>query len=296
MTAPAAGGAGLICEPAPAKINLSLRVLGRRADGYHELESLVAFTVFGDSLRLEPAPSFSLAVSGPFASALAGENLIATAASRLHALQPALCFGHVQLEKNIPVAAGIGGGSADAAAFLRLVRRANADRAGDLDWPSVAKDLGADVPVCLAGRPAVMRGIGERIEPVAAIPNLPVVLVNPRQPLATATVFSRLRAAPISPAQDAQTSPLSFTSTDELIGYLTARGNDLEPAATALCPAIAEIKAALANMPGVLLARMSGSGPTCFGLFERLDQADAATDIIQRNQPGWWAIATAITA
>lgn len=282
----------IIEEHAAAKINLTLRVLGRRPDGYHEIESLVVFADYGDRLTLHRGQPSPLHVTGPFAPAIDGPNLIDAAVWQAVKAVPDLALGAFVLEKNLPVAAGLGGGSADAAAALRAIRRANLGRAEHVDWHKLATDLGADVPVCLASKPALMGGIGERLQPVADIPRMSMVLANPGLPLATREVFQALRAEP-APRESAEPSPPpAFKDGGALCDYLLAHGNDLEPPAIALCPAVARVKDALAAAPGALLARMSGSGPTCFALFARDADAIAAADMIRRAQPDWWVVPT----
>ncbi len=285
----------MLIESAPAKVNLTLRVLRRRADGYHELESLVAFARFGDRLTLEPAGELALAVRGPMA-ADAGEgsgNLVLKAARELAARVPALAAGAFVLEKRIPVAAGLGGGSADAAAALRLLARANRLALDDPRLREAALATGADVLVCLDPRPRIMRGIGDVLSAPLALPLLPAVLVNPGVGLATRDVFTALA----SPAVKDMPPLLSLpprADREAIFGLVAKGGNDLEAAALRLCPTIADVLAALRAMTGCRLARMSGSGATCFGLFggER-DAALAARDIAARH-PGWWVQETAI--
>ena len=186
-----------IREIARAKVNLTLSVLGRRSDGYHDIESLVTFADIGDLVTFHPGPDWRITTSGPFAPEIEGSNLLERTLSLLRELDPGLVLGAVELEKNLPVAAGLGGGSADAAALLRAVRAANPARAGRIDWHRLATRLGADVPVCLAGVPALIRGIGDRVEPLAhQLPPLAAVLANPRVPLATAHVFGRSGGVP----------------------------------------------------------------------------------------------------
>lgn len=284
-----------IDELAPAKINLSLRVLGRRPDGYHELESLVAFAAVGDRLTLYPGNTFALTVTGPFSADLDGENLVTAAVHRAQATDPQLEVGTFALEKNLPVAAGVGGGSADAAAALRALQRANRNRAS-LDWPALAAALGADVPVCLANRPAVMCGIGERLHPVARLPRVPIVLVNPRLPLGAGEVFRALNASPLQAPAVSNASPPSFAGLDDLVSHLQAAANDLEAPAKQLCPAIERVQAALAAQSGARLVRMSGSGPTCFALFDNRAEAESAAAMLAKHEPGWWVVATEIAA
>jgi 4-diphosphocytidyl-2-C-methyl-D-erythritol kinase len=284
-------------ELARAKINLTLRVLGRRADGYHEIESLVAFAAIGDRLALTPGPECRLTVSGPFARDIDGPNLLETALVLLREHDATLQLGTVLLEKNLPVAAGLGGGSADAAALLRAVRRANPERAGAVAWHALAARLGADVPVCLAGVPALISGVGDNVGPLGAAYGLPpvaAVLVNPRLPLPTAQVYAALAAGP-APASAPPTAPPSpMSDLAALVDFMRRHGNDLERPATALLPTITDIKAALAAQPGCRIAAMSGSGPTCFGIFA--DDASAARAIaaLASQHRQWWIIATQV--
>ncbi len=283
-----------LTETARAKVNLTLRVLGRRPDGYHELESVVAFAGIGDEITLHVGAPVGVTVSGPFARAIDGENIAARALSGLAEVAPALTLGAVTIEKRLPVAAGIGGGSADAAAVLRAVRRANEPQASEVDWPALAASLGADVPVCLASTAQLMWGIGRETAPLSPLPALPAVLVNPGVPLATGPVFQALGAAP-APARSAQPLvPGPFPDVASAAEYVRAHGNDLEPVAMALCPVIGGVLAALGAEPGVLVARMSGSGPTCFALFATNADAEAAAQRIQLRNSGWWVVATAL--
>lgn len=276
----------LLSEKARAKINLTLRVLGRRAGGYHELESLVGFAEFGDELRLEPAKATSLEISGPFASACgAADNLVVKAACAL-----GLPAGRFKLEKYIPVAAGLGGGSADAAAALRLIARANHLDVDDPRILAAARETGADVLICLEGRARVMRGIGDALSPPVRLPKLPALLVNPRVVLSTGGVFARVAK------DDRSSQPLSDVPHDigALIPRLAAHGNDLTRAATSVVPAIGEILAVLGALPCCRLSRMSGSGPTCFGLFDDAAAAASAAHHLQKTHGNWWICATTI--
>jgi 4-diphosphocytidyl-2-C-methyl-D-erythritol kinase len=290
-----------IHETARAKINLTLRVLGRRADGYHAIESLVAFADVGDHLELTPGADRRVQVSGPFAGDIVGRNLLDRAFELLRERDAGLALGSVRLEKNLPVAAGLGGGSADAAALLRAVRRANPRRAGNVDWQEVAARLGADVPVCLAGATAVISGIGDRIEPTgaaAALPAISTVLVNPRLPLSTADVYRAL-AAMAGPSEVAPPPSLAITPFADLATLLNVMregGNDLERPAAELLPVIAEVKARLSAQQGCLLAAMSGSGPTCFGVFANGEAARRAAAALAATHPGWWVVATRLGA
>ena len=276
-----------IRELAPAKINLTLSLLGRRADGYHELESLVTFADVHDVVTLEPGAASSVVVAGPFAGYIGGENLLVRALSLLQDADPALRLGSVRLDKRLPVAAGIGGGSADAAALLRAVKHANPERVANIPWLDIASRLGADVPVCLGARPALMWGIGEKTERLRRLPQAHAVLVNPGLPLSSADVFKALDAGPAPAARPAPTAP-DLARLNDLIDTMRARGNDLERPATRLLPVIGEIKAALEAEPGCHLAAMAGSGPTCFGIFADRPQADRAAGRIAGAHGDWW--------
>jgi 4-diphosphocytidyl-2-C-methyl-D-erythritol kinase len=270
-------------ELAPAKVNLALHVVGRRADGLHLLDGLVAFARVGDTLAAEPAAGLALAIEGPFAPGLdAGPgNLVLRAAGLM---RPPGRGAALRLTKALPVASGIGGGSADAAAALRLLARL-----WDVPLPGTPDllRLGADVPVCLAARPCRMRGIGEDLAPFAQ-PPVWLVLANPGVSAATAAVYAGLagRFGPPMPA------PPAFADADALVGFLAAQRNDLEPPAIAAVPAIAEVLAALATRPACRLARMSGSGATCFGIFASEALARAAAKEMRRARPAWWVVAT----
>lgn len=288
--------AELFEEQAPAKINLTLRVLGRRPDGYHAIESLVVFARYGDRLTLRAGNRTSFSATGPFAAEIVGANLVEAAAEKLLQTTAGLRLGDIALEKNLPVAAGLGGGSADAAALLRAVRRANPHAVSVIDWHSVAQTLGADVPVCLHGAPALMWGIGDRIIALPAVPRAAIVLANPRLPVAAADVYRQLRSGPAPRALDAPLPPPAFRSVYDLVGYAAARGNDLEREAITLCPQIGEVKSALAAQPGALITRMSGSGATCFALFATAAEADAAAAAILARQPAWWVLATELAS
>jgi 4-diphosphocytidyl-2-C-methyl-D-erythritol kinase len=269
---------------APAKVNLFLHVTGRRPDGYHLLDSLVAFADCGDVLSASAAAELSLAITGPFANGLAGEadNLVLRAARALAAEAGVPAHARLTLEKHLPVASGIGGGSADAAAALRLLchlwRIAPDPAALDL----LALRLGADVPVCLRCQPARMGGTGEKLELAPALPPCFVLLVNPGVAVATAAVFGA-RTGPFSaPAS----LPAGWPDVAAMAADLAALGNDLEAPARGLCPAIGDVLAAIAAQPSCLLARMSGSGATCFGLFADVAAAELAAGATARA--GWW--------
>ena len=279
-----------IAEQAPAKVNLDLRITGRRPDGYHELDSLVVFTGWADQLTFTRHRRLTLELSGPFATALddpAG-NLVLRAARRL--AEHAGCLPHVRiaLDKRIPVAAGLGGGSADAAATLRGLSRLWQLELRDADLLPLALELGADVPVCLRSGPARMRGIGERIEPIE-LPVFELVLANPNQAVSTAQVFTGLGA--IASASGPE-EPVPTVRAD-LLAWLRARGNDLEAPARRIAPVIGEVLATLGAQPGCRLARMSGSGATCFGVFDDEQAAARAARAMRQARPSWWVISTA---
>ena len=267
----------VITEFAPAKLNLALHVTGQRGDGYHLLDSLVVFAAAGDQLRLEPGP-LSLGIDGPFAAGLSSDENLCLDAARLIGIE-----ARITLTKNLPVASGLGGGSADAAAVLRGLVRMGAP------LPAAPEGLGADVPVCLAGRPARMRGVGEQISPLPELPDLHLVLINPRQPVSTPEVFRGLARKDNPPLPDL---PARFDLAG-LIGYLALCRNDLEEPAMALCPAIAKVLRALAD-EGALLARMSGSGASCFGIFDSARAAGLAAYRIGASYEDWWITATGL--
>lgn len=263
---------------AAAKVNLHLHVTGRRADGYHTLDSLVVFAQAGDEITVAPADALSLSVAGPFADALAGEgdNLVLRAARALAAAHGIAPAARITLRKNLPVASGIGGGSADAAAALRAL-----SRLWGVSVPEqVALSLGADVPVCLRAKPVVMRGIGEVLLPAPRLPECGLLLVNAGGAVATPSVF-RARAGGFS--ADA-VLPGGWDDAAGLARDLSALRNDLESAACRLCPVVGEVLEAIAGT-GALLARMSGSGGTCFGLYP---DAEAARLAAGRLPAGWW--------
>jgi 4-diphosphocytidyl-2-C-methyl-D-erythritol kinase len=283
-----------IGELARAKVNLTLVVRGRRADGYHELASLVTFAEASDVVTIETdAAAGQLTVSGPSAPDIVGENLLSRTMALLRQADPHLRIGAVHLHKNLPVAAGLGSGSADAAALLRAVRRANPERTAAIDWLDIAARLGADVPVCFHDGPALMWGKGERTAPLRSLPALDAVLVNPRRPLATGSVFAGLGRGPVLADGPAPTPP-AFADLAGLLDYMRAHGNDLEAPACALLPAISEIKALLAAQPDCRFAAMSGSGPTCFGLFSSPDAARAAAAAVAAAKPAWWVEPTVL--
>jgi 4-diphosphocytidyl-2-C-methyl-D-erythritol kinase len=278
-----------IVETAPAKVNLTLRVLGRRADGFHEIESLVAFADLSDRLSFAPSDELVLSVTGPGARQTGddAENLVLKAARALAARTPGVALGAFRLQKNLPVAAGLGGGSADAAAALRLLARANNLASADPHLYEAARATGADVPVCLDPRPRLMRGIGEILSEPLALPRFCAVLVNPGIALATKLVFSGWRASANSPPFD-PTAMVEMRSEDDVLRCLASQANDLEPPAIALAPAIAEVLAALRALKGCRLARMSGSGATCFALFSSVAEREAGAKVLRAKFHNWW--------
>jgi 4-diphosphocytidyl-2-C-methyl-D-erythritol kinase len=286
----------IIAEPAPAKINLTLEILGKRPDGYHELASLVVFAGIGDVVTLDTERPVGLTVSGPFGAALAGDNLIETALRRLAAADPALRLGAVHLDKRLPVAAGIGGGSADAAAVLRAVRRANPG-AGHIPWAPIARSLGADVPVCLMNAAAWMTGTGEHLTPTAGLPELHAVLVNPLAPVPpdkTTRVFRALAAGPLS--RGAEPAPGTPHNLEGVLALMAACRNDLEAPAWGVVPETQVVLAALRGLPRAAAARMSGAGPTCFALFATAADAQMGAEALQRARPDWWVCATRLNS
>lgn len=281
-----------LTEAAPAKVNLTLRVLGRRADGYHTLESLVGFAGLADTLTLEPHNRAAIDIAGPFAAACGPpeSNLVLKALRALQTRVEGLKTGFFRLEKNIPVAAGLGGGSSDAAAALRLLARLNGLAPGDARLASAALETGADVPVCLDPRARIMRGVGEVLSAPVAMPALPGILVNPGVGLATRDVFAAFEGHR-SGGQALAGVPAEL---DSLFDLLALHGNDLTPAAIACAPAVSEVLTALAALPGVRLSRMSGSGPSCFALFASAAAAAAAGRQLAAARNDWWVRAVAI--
>ncbi|MEM1130859.1 MAG: 4-(cytidine 5'-diphospho)-2-C-methyl-D-erythritol kinase [Pseudomonadota bacterium] len=274
---------------ARAKVNLSLHVTGRRADGYHLLDSLVVFADLGDVVRARAADALTLAVSGPFANGVptGRDNLMMQAA----ALFPQPVPAALALEKNLPPASGIGGGSADAAATLlalsELLERPLPDS-------KAVVSLGADVPVCLAGQAVRMRGIGERLDTVPPLPPVWLVLANPGVAVGTGPIFAGLsrKTNPEMPPMP----PDGWPEAESLAAWLAGTRNDLQMPAVSAAPQISDVLAALAGQPGCLLSRMSGSGATCFGLFATSAAANAAARAISGRKAGWWVRAAAMVS
>jgi 4-diphosphocytidyl-2-C-methyl-D-erythritol kinase len=285
----------MLIEEGRAKVNLTLRVVGRRTDGYHELESVVAFADCADRLSLAPGAALDLTMSGPLAQACGetSDNLVLKAAHLLGERVPGLKIGRFTLDKVLPVAAGIGGGSADAAAALRLLAQLNGLALDDRRLRDVAIATGADVPVCLASRACDMTGVGETLLPLS-LPIMPCVLVNPRVAVATRDVFGALglrNGELLVGATDvirATAWPEQGASVEDWVEVLAAGSNDLEAPAMRIQPVIGEVIAALSATDGAWLARMSGSGATCFAIFENTADAQRAAQKIQLDHPQWW--------
>ncbi len=281
-------------EFARAKVNLALHITGRRADGYHLLDSLVVFPQIGDQLSATPAKSFSLVVEGPFAEGLQGEtsdNLVLKAAKALteRSQMPNRALA-LKLEKNLPVASGIGGGSADAAAALRLAARLFGISLEPDDLRTLALTLGADVPVCLDQETTRMSGIGDILAPVPRMPEADIVLVNPGVAVSTPAIFSGLESRENTPMPD---MPGCFQDLSALLSYLEATRNDMQSTAERLCPDVGNVLQELAHVTSVRLARMSGSGATCFALCPK-GFGNAVADRIRKSHPDWWVASSRI--
>jgi 4-diphosphocytidyl-2-C-methyl-D-erythritol kinase len=280
---------------APAKVNLTLHVLGRRGDGWHELDSVVAFAGCCDGLAFEPAETLSLTIDGPTAAAAGptDDNLVLRAARALAERVPRLALGRFHLLKVLPVAAGLGGGSSDAAAALRALAAANRLAPDDERLFAAAAAVGADVPVCLAPRARLMAGRGERLGPALRLPPLPAVLANPGVAVATPAVFAALGLAR-GASFDAPPAPRLEAGSDaaRALQALEAGRNDLQASAARIAPAIGDALEALRRLDGQRLARMSGSGATCFALFDDRHAAVRAARALAGAHPGWWVRAT----
>ena len=279
-----------------AKINLTLHIKGRRDDGLHELESLVAFAGFGDQLEMTPADATTLMVSGATAlqAGALDDNLVLRATTSLGAFVPGMKTGAFHLFKHLPVAAGMGGGSSDAAAALRLLALANGLALDDPRLLQAARQVGADVTVCLEPRAKMMRGTGDILGVPLKLPPLFAVLVNPGVALATKDVFAQIglnKGEPYGFGTHADCAGLEFAS---LISVLKKSRNDMEDAACVLAPVVGHVLNVLIAARGCKLARMSGSGATCFGLFETCRQAGIAAKIIRRDHPEWWVKASVL--
>ena len=278
---------------APAKVNLTLRVLGLRPDGYHEVESLVAFAGISDWLGFEPGADLGMEVEGTHAgdAGPVDDNLVLRAARSLSARVPGLTLGRFRLAKRLPTAAGLGGGSADAAAALRILAQVNGLAVTDERIQKAAAATGADAPVCLESRAREMTGVGDRLGSLLRLPPLFVVLANPRVPAPTSTVFKAYDAEPKAPGTSGPGFDPEATVSCEAIA---ASSNDLEGAARTIAPVIGDVIEALSQLPGARLARMSGSGATCFALFDDPEPAAAGALKILAEHPEWWVTATAV--
>ena len=276
---------------APAKVNLYLHVGAPGADGYHPLCSLMAFADFGDRLSTFEADVLSLDIRGPFAAGLSagGDNLVARAAVALigEARRPLPPIG-IMLEKRLPVASGLGGGSSDAGATLRLLSDEFRFSLGDERLEALAASLGADGPACLWGRPVIAQGRGERLSPAPALPELDIVLVNPGVPVSTAEVYRRFDEAGAFGDVEPPRAPEAFETAAELAGWLSVQRNDLEAAAIATAPEVGAVLETLANEPETLLARVSGSGGTCFALCASDIEAESLAERLEAMAPSWW--------
>ena len=288
----------MLVEKAAAKVNLTLHVRGRRPDGWHDLESVVAFSAGGDQLSLEPGATTTLTVSGPTARAAGPDedNLVLRATRELGERVPGLRGGAFQLLKRLPVAAGLGGGSSDAAAALRLLARANGMSLDDARLIEAASATGSDVPVCLRQTARVMRGRGDDLGPPLDLPRLFCVLVNPCVAVETRAVFAEMRLQP-GERTSFGTSPdfaslAALPALDAFLGVLKKARNDMEDAACVLTPVVSHVLAVIAAARGCRLVRMSGSGATCFGLFETCHAAARAAAVIRHQHPGWWVKST----
>ena len=284
-----------ITMTAPAKINLYLHVTGKRDDGYHLLDSLVAFAGVHDIITIVAANQLTLINQGPFGEGLptTADNLVIRAAEQLRNLTGIIDGAQITLTKNLPIASGIGGGSADAAAAIKGLVRHWGIHPGHHDLSGLALGLGADVPICLYGQAAFIGGIGERIEPVYGLPEAPMVLVNPGVGVSTPSIF-KARKASFSSAHWINDTPSSF---DELIELLTDnRGNDLMEPAIQTEPIIGDVLKQIELTRGCQLARMSGSGATCFGFYNTQVEADMAASEIKNTHPEWWVVATRLVS
>lgn len=275
----------VIVEPAPAKLNLALHVRRRRDDGYHELETLFVFARDGDTVTVAIGPP-ALTITGPFAGGLdPGEDNLVARAEQAFRTRFAITARHaITLDKHLPVASGIGGGSADAAATLRALARLHGIALDDPRLGEVAASLGADVPACLLGRAAFGHGKGDALSPIAGLGDMPALLVNPGVGVSTAAVFARWDRVDRG----------ALAAGDDTLARALAGRNDLQPPAEQLAPVIADLLALLRAQPGVRLARMSGSGATCFALFDDADRRDAASRAVAAAHPSWWCLETVI--
>lgn len=292
----------MLAEPALAKINLTLRVIGRRADGYHLLESLVCFAALGDRVELRIGAPLELRISGPAASDAGplDDNLVLRAARALEKRVPGLKLGRFALTKRLPVGAGLGGGSADAAAALRLLAQANGLSPDDVRLYEAARETGSDVSVCLSSVTRWMGGTGHDLSAPVAMPKLFAVLVNPGIPLATRDVYGALAARTVSERIEAGTAegarpPVPYER-KEFLNFIAGLANDLEPPAFRLAPIVEDVLTVLHDQPACVLVRMSGSGSTCFGIFASRNAAKLAARTLAIRHPAWWVRDTELGA
>lgn len=280
-------------QEAWAKLNLYLHVVGRRADGYHLIDSLFVFLDVCDDLVISESDRIELIVDGPYCGALGDpkNNLVMVAATTL-AKEAGISLGaRIRLTKNLPLASGVGGGSADAAAAMRGLREVWSLDFSDEDLMRIGLDLGADVPSCIGSRAAAVSGVGEIVEPISDMPDFAVLLVNPLVEISTAQVFAELKNRGDS-FSEAATLAADLCDFSRLVAEIAARKNDLEAPAIGIAPVIGQLLNELKTLPGCSLARMSGSGATCFGLFEEIESARRAAEIFRDQHPDWWITAT----
>ena len=278
-----------VAVAAPGKVNLYLHVVGRRADGYHLLDTLMVFTELADRIEVEPADTLTLEAEGPFADSLPGDaedNLVMRAARNLAAAAGKDAAAAIRLTKNLPVSAGLGSGSSDAAATLKALSQLWQIPPDAVDLPALALELGADVPACLVAEPVFVGGIGEILTPAPRLPAVDILLVNPGVQLATISVFEARRGG-FSPESRFEESP---DGVRDLAEILEDRDNDLAEPATRLTPVVSDVLASVETAAGCRLARMSGSGATCFGLFDDAETAARAAKQIESR--GWWCAVT----
>lgn len=281
--------AGRVALDAPAKVNLYLHVVGRRSDGYHLLDTLMVFTELADRVEVEPADTLSLVAEGPFVDRLPGEaddNLVMRAARALAEAAGVAPRARIKLTKNLPVSAGLGSGSSDAAATLNALSRLWQIPQGAVDLPALALTLGADVPACLRAEPVFVGGIGEVLSPAPRLPKVDILLVNPGVQLVTGSVFEARRGG-FNPEARFDEAPQNVRALADL---LKDRENDLTEAATRLSPVVREMLRAIESAPGCRLARMTGSGATCFGLFDDVETARRAREEFRVRD--WWCAVT----
>ena len=286
-----------VVELAPAKINLTLEILGRRPDGYHELQSLVAFASVADGVTLDVSAPPQVTVAGPFAGAIVGPNILDRTLALLREEAPSLRLGAVHLHKELPVAAGLGGGSANAAALLRAVRAANPEHAAKVEWHALAVELGADVAVCLAGRASWVSGIGDHVVPLAEpLPPLFIVIANPLASVPsdkTARVFRELGAPPLASGPRTVMAPV-IKDRAALIALMRERGNALAEAARSVVPEMTAVLNALEGAQGAEVSAPSGAGPSCFAVFESHAAAILAAERLKAAHPGWWIVSATV--